>query len=65
MPVSSSKEDLVKRRNVNLKISVGGKDSGKGKLESTTVIGHGNFEQGKVGEFEKLMLVSSMQGKHE
>lgn len=47
MPVSSWKEDLVKRRNVNLKISVGGKDSGKGKLESTTVIGHGNFEQGK------------------
>lgn len=51
---------------------MGGKDSGKGKLESTTVVsyylylfGHGNFEQGKVGEFEKLMLVSSMQGKHE
>ena len=44
---------------------MGGKDSGKGKLESTTVIGHGNFEQGKVGEFKKLMLVSSMQGKHE
>ena len=52
---------------------MGGKDSGKGKLESTTVtaicyylylFGQGNFDLGKVGEFEKLMLVASMQGEH-